>query len=176
LIADSGIRKGATKQVKAYRLSFNSAENTIPKTEPLRGNGPKNGDQQTRKRNAEPLKEPVPKKDKPSLVLHELSDDWEPHEFGVNSESRKVVDGWPPGELAYQLEHFRAHHRKNGTKFKNWQDAWSTWVLNSRKFGAANGRSNTLAGNQSSDGLSSTTRAAIAVFGPDPGDENRVPQ
>lgn len=77
----------------------------------------------------------LPKKDKPSLVAHELPDDWTPNQFGAGTQSRKIVDGWPPGELDCQLEQFRAHHRKRGDKFKSWQDAWSTWVLNSRKFG-----------------------------------------
>lgn len=70
-----------------------------------------------------------------------LPDDWKPTEFGPDTKSRKIVDGWPPGTLEHQLEHFAAHHRKKGDKFKDWQAAWSTWVLNSRKFsGDANNR------------------------------------
>lgn len=108
----------------------------------------------------------LPKKDKPSLVAHELPDDWEPQDFGLDTESRKVVSGWPPGELGRQLEHFRAHHLKTGGRFKNWQAAWSTWVLNSRNFGAANGgRSHPVGRNQPDDGIGPTARAAIAAFG-----------
>lgn len=75
-------------------------------------------------------KEPSPPK-----FAHELPSDWEPADFGIESESRKVVDGWPPGEFAVQLEMFRAQHGKKGDKFVDWQKAWSTWVLNTRKFG-----------------------------------------
>ena len=64
-----------------------------------------------------------------------LPDDWEPIEFGIGTKSRAVVDGWPPGECDTQAEHFRAHHRKKGDRFVDWQAAWSTWVLNNRKFG-----------------------------------------
>jgi hypothetical protein len=71
----------------------------------------------------------------PIKCAHELSDDWKPIEFSSESESRKVVDGWPPGEFAVQLEMFRAQHGKKGDKFRDWQKAWSTWVLNTRRFG-----------------------------------------
>lgn len=123
-----------------------------------------------------PSRTTKPKKGKPSLVAHEIPDDWQPSVFGETSQSRKVVDGWPPGELAYQLEQFRAHHRKKGERFKSWQDAWSTWVLNSRNFGATNGRTNGMGRHQPGDGLSATARAALAVFGPGAGDERPVPQ
>lgn len=75
--------------------------------------------------------------DKPraNAGAHEIPDDWQPMAFGQRTQSRAIVDGWPTGELAMQAEHFAAHHRRNGNKFKNWQEAWSTWVLNSRKFG-----------------------------------------
>jgi hypothetical protein len=66
---------------------------------------------------------------------HPLPDDFEPEPFGAGTKSRAVEDGWPPGERAHQLEHFRAHHRKKGDCFVDWQAAWSTWVLNNRKFG-----------------------------------------
>jgi hypothetical protein len=75
-------------------------------------------------------KEPSPRK-----CALALPDDWEPREFSIGSESRKVVDGWPPGEFPVQLEKFRAQHGKKGDKFVDWQKAWSTWVLNTRIFG-----------------------------------------
>ena len=70
---------------------------------------------------------------------HEMPAGWVPTQFGPKSQSRATVDGWPPGELKIQLERFAAHHRSRGNKFKDWQEAWSTWVLNSRKFGGGNG-------------------------------------
>lgn len=103
-----------------------------------------------------------------SIRAHELPDDWAPSVFGLATQSRGIVDGWPPGEIVIQLEHFRAHHRKRGDRFKRWQDAWSTWVLNSRRFKNGNvGRNQSAA-----DGLSATSRAALDVFGS--GLEHRV--
>jgi hypothetical protein len=75
------------------------------------------------------------KKPSPINRAHQLPDDWKPSPFGFGTESAKVMDAWPPGELAVQLETFRAHHGKKGDKFLDWQKAWSTWVLNTRKFG-----------------------------------------
>ncbi len=75
---------------------------------------------------------------------HVLPDCWEPKEFGPKTKSRAVVDGWPPGEVAAQVEHFTAHHRGKGNRMTDWQDAWSTWVLNSRRYGTRkNGKPST---------------------------------
>ena len=86
-------------------------------------------------------KTPAAAADKPSRTIikknisaHEMPDDWQPMSFKVGSASRDIVDSWPPGIYVTTLESFVAYHRSRGNKFKNWQDAWSTWVLNSRKF------------------------------------------
>lgn len=101
-------------------------------------------------------------------IKRAIEDDWEPQPFAANSQSQRVVDGWPPGEFAVQVELFKAQHGKKGDEFIDWQKAWSTWVLNTRKFGIGNnGRTNGMAGHQS-DGLSPTTRAARDVFGISP--------
>lgn len=59
---------------------------------------------------------------------------WWPEQFGPNTKSRRIVDGWDADTLATQVEAFTAHHTKVGSKFECWQSAWSTWVLNSEKF------------------------------------------
>lgn len=89
-------------------------------------------------------KTPAATADKPSRTIikkninaHEMPDDWQPMSFKVGSASRDIVDSWPPGIYVTTLESFVAYHRSRGNKFKNWQEAWSTWVLNSRKFGNA---------------------------------------
>jgi len=69
-----------------------------------------------------------------------LPDDWLPEPFGEGTQSRQIVDGWAPEELARQLETFRAHHAGNGTRWADWQKAWSTWVLNSVRFGRPQGQ------------------------------------
>lgn len=96
-----------------------------------------------------------------SIPAHPMPANWEPQEFSIGSVCRGIVDGWPPGEIEHQLEHFRAHHSKKADQFSSWQDAWKTWTLNSRNF--RNGRSNF----QRSEpmGLGRTARAAIEVFG-----------
>lgn len=106
---------------------------------------------------------PKPSKNPPvknTHPLHVIPEGWEPKQFGLKTISRSVVDGWPPGEAEAQLEHFTAHHRRSGQKFKDWQDAWSTWVLNSRRFGSvknANRNSGTT-GNRKSDGWGAVLR------------------
>jgi hypothetical protein len=69
-----------------------------------------------------------------------IPDEWEPKPFALGSRSREIEDGWPPGERRTQFEQFRAHHRAKGNTFTDPQAAWSTWVLNSRKFGDRNGQ------------------------------------
>lgn len=63
-----------------------------------------------------------------------LPKDWKPEQFGVGSQSREIVDSWSPKELDGQIEHFIKHHRGKGNRFVDWQDAWGTWVLNSRRW------------------------------------------
>lgn len=91
---------------------------------------------------------------------HVIPDGWKPSQFGKGTKSRKIVDGWPPDDLSGHLEHFTAHHRARGNKFKDWQDAWSTWVLNSGKFGGQkNGNANRASSGSSPDRRSTLARA-----------------
>ena len=79
-----------------------------------------------------------------NISAHEIPDDWEPMRFKVGSASRDIVDSWHTETYVPTLEAFVAYHRSRGNKFKNWQDAWSNWVLNSRKF--KNGTTNRTTG------------------------------
>jgi hypothetical protein len=63
-----------------------------------------------------------------------LPDDWKPEPFGEGTQSRKIELSWKSDERARQIEAFRAHHLKNDGRFSDWQQAWSTWVLNSPGF------------------------------------------
>lgn len=87
-----------------------------------------------------PLNPPEPSKTHTKRT-HVIPDDWQPSAFSEGSKCAEVMDAWPPGELEAQLEHFTAHHRGKGSRFVDWQDAWKTWVLNSRKWNN-NGGSN----------------------------------
>lgn len=76
-------------------------------------------------------------KEKRPLVKKEIPipDDWAPRPFGDGTQSRKIVDGWSRDEHQRQVEAFVAHHRGHGSRWADWQAAWSTWVLNSERFG-----------------------------------------
>lgn len=63
-----------------------------------------------------------------------LPGDWEPEEFGVESECRAIIGGWTDKERHLQVERFRAHHEREGSRYANWQAAWKTWVINSVRF------------------------------------------
>jgi hypothetical protein len=63
-----------------------------------------------------------------------LPEDFEPNDFGEETQSRAIVDGWSRLEFERQLEAFKAHHLKEGSRYSDWQSAWSTWVLNSHRF------------------------------------------
>lgn len=85
LISDSGHRFGQTKQVKGYRLHLNGTEKGIPETVPLEAKSTVFSGEEYRKRDTEPVMEPVveakasptkrarPKKDEPFVLP-----DWVP--------------------------------------------------------------------------------------------------
>jgi hypothetical protein len=66
-----------------------------------------------------------------------LDPDWEPAPFGEGTKSKAIADAWSKDEYARQLESFKAHHIGRGSRWTDWQHAWSTWVLNSVNFGRA---------------------------------------
>jgi hypothetical protein len=138
-IDETGERVGKTGQIKVYQANIG----TVPKVEQSQErNGSAFSLKESQKRDTEPSREPS--RDINKKVAHEIPDDWEPMKFKVGSASRDIVDSWPPETYVPTLEAFVAYHRSRGNKFKNWQDAWSNWVLNSRKF--KNGASNRTTG------------------------------
>jgi hypothetical protein len=142
LISDSGVRKGATKQVKAYRLHLNSSKNTAPKAEPFKGNSPKNGEEASRKRNTEPSTEPFPKKDKPSLGKRAsrakpkvpLPEGWLPKPLTPGTVCAQIVSVWIAGRMERELSKFRDHHLRSDQRWSDWDAAWRTWIQNSGDF------------------------------------------
>jgi hypothetical protein len=99
---------------------------TIPKTGQL--NSSTFSRKESQKRDTEPVREPV----KHTTRAHVIPDHWKPEPFGSKSKCAPITASWTPDELETQLEHFTAHHRGKGNRFVDWQDAWKTWVLNSR--------------------------------------------
>lgn len=77
---------------------------------------------------------PVSPKLKGRVINSELPEDWQPEEFGEDSQCHSIIAGWTRLEFERQLERFRSHHSAIGSRFKNWQRAWATWVLNSPDF------------------------------------------
>lgn len=112
---------------------------------------------------------PAEAADKPSRTIikkpkgksaHEIPTGWQPLPFGRGTKSSAIVDGWSPDERDRHLEHFIAHHTARRSKFDDWQAAWSTWVLNSAKFGGQrNGNANRANAGQGGYGRSSLARA-----------------
>ena len=71
---------------------------------------------------------------KPSPKRHRLPVDWQPKPFTAGTCAEQVVQRWEPGRLERELSKFRDHHTAAGTKWENWQAAWSKWVNNSSDF------------------------------------------
>jgi hypothetical protein len=107
-----------------------------------------------------------------------LPDDWEPRTLGSDTIAGQIVAARGHAWAVRALESFRNHWRSaNGpnARKRDWQAAWANWAIEQDNRDGR--RTNTMGRNQSSDGLSSTARAAIAVFGPTgPGVQRRVPQ
>lgn len=79
---------------------------------------------------------PKPSKNRPNNKKSRcaIPENWRPRPFGERSKSRGIVEAWTADTLEHQIEQFVANHRSKGNEFVDWQDAWSTWVLNSEKF------------------------------------------
>jgi hypothetical protein len=137
-IDETGERVGRTGQIKVYQANVGTVPNMEQSQE---RNSSVSLFKESQKRDTEPSREPSSKK---NISAHEIPDDWEPMKFKVGSASREIVDSWPTETYVPTLEAFVAYHRSRGNKFKNWQDAWSNWVLNSRKF--KNGTTNRTTG------------------------------
>jgi hypothetical protein len=126
-IVDTGSKRGRTGQIKVYRLTLE----TIPKTEPFqKRNSSVSSAKESQKRDTELVREPVSNK---KARAQSLSSDWQPQPF-IDGQCKQVVASWSSTDLAAQVEHFTSHHQAKGSTFVDWQAAWRTWVLNSRKW------------------------------------------
>jgi uncharacterized protein YdaU (DUF1376 family) len=96
-----------------------------------------------------------------------LPDDWEPRAFAPDTVSGQIAAARGHDWAARALESFRNHWRSaNGpnARKRDWQAAWANWIIEQDNRDGR--RPHSLGRNQPDDGLSSTARAAIAVFGP----------
>lgn len=107
-----------------------------------------------------------------------LPDDWEPRTLGPDTIAGQIVAARGHPWAVRALESFRNHWRSaNGpnARKRDWQAAWANWIIEQDNRDGR--RTNGMGGHQPSDGLSPTTRAAVAVFGPPgTGEQRRVPQ
>ncbi len=85
-----------------------------------------------------PLRTIIPQKATPSSGKRATR---MPHDFSptMSGKTKAIVDGWPPGRLADELDHFASHHTAKGTTSYCWQASWRTWVSNSKKWEPRNG-------------------------------------
>jgi hypothetical protein len=97
---------------------------------------------------------------KPKAVNTPFPDSFEPQPFNAGTNSHRIVAGWPQGRIDTELERFAANHRQRGTVMKDWQSAWSTWVLNTEKFGKPNNGNGTY--NHQPDGRHGLEKAIAA--------------
>ncbi len=185
LISDSGIRVGTTKQVKAYRLHLE----TVPKAEQSqKRNSSELSREQSQKRDADTVRNlgseakassPKPRAKKsgfppPLGVADQIWCDFlaspKRRKAGmsdtayagiVNNLEQLAEHGFPPGPMiALAVE-------------RGWTTVKLEWVQNDESYRRTNG----VGRNQSSDGLSPTTRAALAVFGTTgPGEQRAIPR
>lgn len=161
-ISDTGGRAGTTRQIKVYEATIQ----TVPNVEQSqKRNSTEKVSEQSQKRDTEPS---ITSKLK-NIIAHEMPEKWLPDKFGDGTASRAVVDSWSIETHMATLEAFTAHHRARGSKFKNWQDAWSTWVLNSRKFG--NGNTGRTSNNTSGNGRTNGFAKALQQVADGPFDE-----
>jgi DNA-binding transcriptional regulator YhcF (GntR family) len=175
MIADSGQRMGKTLQIKAYNLNIE----TVPKTEQSqKRNSPFISAKQSQKRDTEPVREPVTKVAKatsvcrakpnfpaPQGVMQEVWDD-----FLASPKRRKAgMSGTAYAGILNNLQILAEHGFPPGRMIalaveRGWTTVKLDWVQNDER-SQTNRGSQRMAGHQP-DGLSSTARAAIAVFGP----------
>ena len=52
----------------------------------------------------------------------------------LTGECGRIVTNWSSDDLAVEREKFLAHHEAKGSAFVDWDAAWRTWVLNSRRW------------------------------------------
>lgn len=77
---------------------------------------------------------PKPSRTTNTSIKRALPANWWPEDFGEGTESSAIVAGWDEKTLRRHVEQFAAHHSAVGSKYTNWQAAWSKWVLNTEKF------------------------------------------
>ena len=88
----------------------------------------------------EPVKEPISDKAEPKKEkrMTQLPDSFEPNANNIETAKKAGID------IEYQLQQFKDWHLAKGSKYKDWNRAFNTWIRKSVEFN----RGNTYQGNQ----------------------------
>ncbi len=118
-------------------------------------------------KNTPPLTPQPPVNQRAGDRYHRMPEGWQPTK-PLPDPLQAKLDQWPPGSLADELAAFKrwaanAENKNGKGKKLDWDKAWWNWI--GRRHDERYSRTNTLGRHQPSDGLSPTTRAAVAVFG-----------
>ncbi len=123
-LAESGAKGGRKRAENAGQANKNNdlaeAPPKLTREDKIREESTPNGVQRA-------MRDPAPKK-------RRLPADWEPMPFQAGTQAALVVSRWEPGRMERELAKFRDHHTAAGTKWENWQAAWSKWVNGSEDF------------------------------------------
>jgi len=125
LISDSGQRHGATGQIKAYRLHLE----TVPKTEQYqKRNSSVFPRKEYRKRDTEPIKEPIPSGAKAPSVSRASGFPEDQQDFRVACVQWAVKEmRWSPGDAGQEFDRFHDNALQHGRQYKDWLAAWRNW-------------------------------------------------
>jgi len=154
-ITETGERVGKTGQIKVYVANIGTVPNVEQSQE---RNSSESPSKESQKRDTEPSMELSRDIKKKATTIPNY---WRPTNFDPHTKTAHIIAEWTPEEYLTTLEHFEQHHRSKGSKFKDWQSAWGTWVLNSAKYkGKTNGKANRTANSNGSprDGFAAVLR------------------
>jgi hypothetical protein len=94
---------------------------------------------------------------------------WEPKP--LIGKTAEMVAAWPAGMIERELAKFKDHWLKTpGVRGRSldWDASYRNWLRTADERITRHGRTNGMGRHQPDDGLSATTRAAVAVFGSAP--------
>jgi hypothetical protein len=105
--------------------------------------------------------DPPPQKVKRAVLL---PDDWVPSDQNI----RDAIDrNFSTEEIDHEAHQFRDYHLAKGTRFRNWDAGWRSWLGNARKFS----RDRSLAGKAGGQGNGSGRSIASIVARRQVGDQ-----
>lgn len=105
---------------------------------------------------------PIPCARSRARAKHPLPANWQAAPLKIDGQAGLIVARKPAGWIERQLSKFKDHALQNRRLCADWDAAWRNWIKQADEY---DGRISGMGRDQSGDGLSPTTRAALAVFG-----------